>query len=70
MSKIKAMTILITSGILKLRDTSILSLAVFMVIIGDLIRAFNRLLHHCANAYKFTDKNRNTNTNTGTNANT
>ena len=40
------MIILITSGILKLRDTSILSLAVFMVIIGDLIRAFNRLLHH------------------------
>ena len=33
------------SGILKLRDTSILSLAVFMVIIGDLIRAFNRWKH-------------------------
>ena len=44
MSKIIAMVILITSGILKLRDTSILSLAVFMVIIGDLIRAFNRFL--------------------------
>jgi len=32
------------SGLLKLRDTSILSLAVAMVIIGDLIRAFNSKL--------------------------